>query len=75
MKKKFFDEEQKNQTSLLSLKCYLSRVLSAVYEMLGVREKYKAKELFKKMDKNMDGKVSKQEFIDFCKREKDIFQI
>ena len=48
-------------------------MLSAVYEMLGVREKYKAKELFKKMDKNMDGKVSKQEFIDFCKREKDIF--
>ena len=39
----------------------------ALYEMLCVREKYN--ELFKKMDKDMDLKVSKQEFIDVCKRE------
>ena len=52
---------------------FFGRVIGAVYQMLGVKEKYKAKELFEKMDTNMDGKVSKQEFINFCKTEKDIF--
>jgi hypothetical protein len=32
-------------------------VLEFVYEMLGVKEKEKAKQIFQRMDRNMDGKV------------------
>ena len=48
-------------------------MLDAVHDMLGVKEKEKAKELFQKMDRNMDGKVSLEEFIEVCKNEKYIF--
>ena len=48
-------------------------MLDSLHEMLGVKEKEKAKHIFNKMDRNMDGKVSKAEFLDLCKREKHIF--
>ena len=41
--------------------------------MLGVKEKEKAKQLFQKMDTNMDGKISQQEFMEVCKNENVIF--
>ena len=48
-------------------------MLDDVHEMLGIKEKETAKQLFQKMDRNMDGKVSLQEFIEVCKNEKYIF--
>ena len=44
---------------------FASRVVSAVYEMMGTESSNmsKAQELFSKMDQNSDGLVSQEEFI------------
>ena len=50
--------------------------MSAVYEMIGAEgDLDKAHELFSKMDKNSDGLVSQEEFIELIKQDKSLLNI
>ena len=51
-------------------------MVSGVYEMLGVDGHLgKSQELFKKLDKNSDGLVSQEEFIEIIKKDKSLLDV
>ena len=54
----------------------LFRTISAVYEVVGEpADRDKAEELFKKLDENSDGKISKEEFINIIKQDHKLLNI
>ena len=54
----------------------LFRTISAVYEVVGEpTDRDKAEELFKKLDENSDGEISKEEFINIIKRDHKLLNI
>ena len=54
----------------------LFRTISAVYEVVGEpADRDKAEELFKKLDENCDGEISKEEFINIIKQDHKLLNI
>ena len=54
----------------------LFRTLCAVYEVVGEpADRGKAEELFKKLDENCDGEISKEEFINIIKQDHKLLNI
>ena len=54
----------------------LFRTISAVYEVVGEpTDRDKAEELFKKLDENSDGEISKEEFINIIKQDHKLLNI
>ena len=54
----------------------LCRTLSAVYEVVGEpTDREKAEELFRKLDENCDGEISKEEFINIIKQDHKLLNI
>ena len=54
----------------------LFRTISAVYEVVGEpADRDKAEELFKKLDENSDGEISKEEFINIIKQDHKLLNI
>ena len=54
----------------------LFRTISAVYEVVGEpTDRHKAEELFKKLDENSDGEISKEEFINIIKQDHKLLNI
>ena len=54
----------------------LFRVVGAVYQMLGSDGHIgKSQELFTKLDKNADGLISQEEFIEIIKKDKSLLDV
>ena len=54
----------------------LFRVVSAVYQMLGSDGHLgKSQELFTKLDKNADGLISQEEFIEIIKKDRSLLDV
>ena len=52
------------------------RTIAAVYEVVGEpADRDKAEELFKKLDENSDGEISKEEFINIIKQDHKLLNI
>ena len=59
-----------------SIPLELFRTISAVYEVVGEpADRDKAEELFKKLDENCDGEISKEEFINIIKQDHKLLNI
>ena len=70
MKRKIFLNHKKIFTNIKL------RVVSGVYEMLGAEGHLgKSQELFRKLDKNSDGLVSQEEFIEIIKKDKSLLDV
>ena len=55
---------------------YVFRTISAVYEMVGEpTDRYKAEELFRKLDENSDGEISQEEFINIIKQDHKLLNV
>ena len=62
--------------SWISTPLELFRTISAVYEVVGEpADRDKAEELFKKLDENSDGEISKEEFINIIKQDHKLLNI
>ena len=55
---------------------FILRIVGAVYELVGFKgDNGKARELFNKMDKNRDGFVSQEEFMEVIRGDKNLLNI
>ena len=65
-----------HEKSSISIPLELFRTISAVYEVVGEpTDRDKAEELFKKLDENCDGEISKEEFINIIKQDHKLLNI
>ena len=55
---------------------FILRIVGAVYELVGFKgDNDKARELFNKMDKNRDGSVSQEVFIEVIRGDNNVLKI